>query len=221
LYLPVFLPAKILYADILARTKILTSRQVTNIFGNPRVEGIEVTDIDSGTSEVIECDTVIFTGNWIPENELARRGKVETLGPSQGPQIDSSFRTSQYGIFAAGNLLRGVERADVAALEGRRAARSMARFLENAEWSANRVPVQVEPPLDWICPNVTSDSATPGYRFQSKEFRHHVNLVILQSERLLHTEFFSRLPANVPLNLTSKWTDQVDKSGEPVRILLR
>ena len=221
LYLPIFLPAKILYADILARTKILTSRQVTNIFGNKRVEGIEVTAIDSGTSEVIECDTVIFTGNWIPENELGRRGDVETLKPSLGPQVDSMFRTSQYGIFAAGNLLRGVERADVAALEGRRAAHSISRFLENAKWSANRVPVQVEPPLDWICPNVISDSAPPVYRFQSREFRYNLKLVIYQGERMLHTEYFSRLPANIPLKLTSKWSDQVNQSGEPVRILLK
>ena len=220
LYLPIFLPAKILYADILARTKILTSRQVTNIFGHKRVEGIEVTNRDSGMTETIECDTVIFTGNWIPENELARRGSVETLRPSQGPQIDPSFRTSQYGIFAAGNLLRGVERADVAALEGRRAAHSIARFLENAQWSESRIPIQVEAPLDWICPNVISNSAAPAYRFQSKEFRHRVKLGIYQGERLLHTQYFSRLPANVPLKLMSKWSDQVNQSGELVRILL-
>ncbi len=33
LYLPVFLPAKILYADILARASILTNTRVSNIYG--------------------------------------------------------------------------------------------------------------------------------------------------------------------------------------------
>ena len=220
LYLPIFLPAKILYADILARTPILTKKRVTNILGYKRVEGIEIMDIDSGTTEVIECDTVVFTGNWIPENELARRGNVETSKPSLGPQVDSLFRTSQYGVFAAGNVLRGVETADWAALEGRRAAGSIARFLENAEWPANRIPVQLEAPLDWICPNVISDSTPTEFRFRSREFRNHVKLGIYQGERLLHAEHFSRLLANVSVNLTSKWSDQVDRLGEAVRIVL-
>jgi L-2-hydroxyglutarate oxidase LhgO len=220
LYMPIFLPAKILYADLLARTPILTNKVVTNILGKPRVEGIEITDINSGRSEIIDCDTVIFTGNWIPENELARRGNVETLRPSLGPQVDSAFRTSQPGVFAAGNLLRGVERADWAALEGRSAARSIVRFLENAKWPATRIPVQVEAPLEWIYPNVITESRPTAYRFQSKEFRNHVKLGIYQGERLLYTEHFSRLLANVPMNLASKWSDQVDLTGEAVRIVL-
>ena len=220
LYLPIFLPAKVLYADILARTHILTNKRVTNILGRQRVEGIEITYLASGKAEIIECDTVVFTGDWIPENELARRGDVETIKPSLGPQVDSQFRTSQHGVFAAGNLLRGVETADWAALEGRNAARSIARFLENAEWPASRIQIRVEAPLEWICPNVITDSAPAAYRIQFKEFRNHVKLGIYQGERLLHTERFSRLVANAPMNLTSRWNERVDRSGAPVRILL-
>ncbi|HXQ34491.1 MAG TPA: FAD-dependent oxidoreductase, partial [Anaerolineales bacterium] len=98
LYMPIFLPAKILYTDILARVPILTNKCVTNILGDKRVEGIEITDTDSGISEMIDCDTVVFSGNWIPENELARRGNVETFKPFLGPQVDSVFRTSQHGV---------------------------------------------------------------------------------------------------------------------------
>lgn len=220
LYLPIFLPAKILYADFLARAPILTNKRVTNIFGRQRVEGIEVTDLHSGKTEVIECDTVIFTGDWIPENELARRGDVETIKSSLGPQVDPLFRTSQHGVFAAGNLLRGVETADWAALEGRSAARSIAQFLENAEWPVNRIGVRVEPPLEWICPNVITESAPAAYRIQSKEFRNHVKLGIYQGERLLYAERFSRLKANAPMNLTSRWGQRVDRSGVPVKIVL-
>jgi len=218
LYMPIFLPAKILYADVLARAKVLTDARLTNIFGRERVEGIEVRQF--GKLSYIECDTVVFTGDWIPENELARRGEVETLKPSLGPQVDSLFRTSQVGVFAAGNLLRGVETADWAALEGRGAARSIARFLENAQWSASRLGVRVEAPLEWICPNVITESVPDAFRFQSKEFRNHVKLEIHQGERLIHAEHFSRLIANAPMNLTSKWASQVNRSGEAVRIVV-
>jgi glycerol-3-phosphate dehydrogenase len=222
LYLPIFLPAKVFYADILARAPILTNKRVTNILGRQRVEGIEVTDLASGNKEIIECDTVVFTGDWIPENELARRGEVDTLKPSLGPQVDSFFRTSQAGVFAAGNLLRGVETADWAALEGRSAARSMARYLENAQWSVSRLEVQCEAPIGWICPNVLSPNASvEGFRFWSKEFRKNATLQLKQGKRVLYERKIGFLKANVALGLNSDWVEKVEMAGEPVKLVIQ
>lgn len=222
LYLPVFLPAKILYADILAHAPILTNKRVTNILGRPRVEAIEITDIHSGKVEIIECDTVVFTGDWVPENELARSGDVATGNPSLGPQVDDWFRTSQYGIFAAGNLLRGVETADWAALEGRRAAHSIARFLDQAEWPVNRVEIQAEPPVAWICPNVIiPSSGVNQFRFRSHEFRAHAYLQVEQGGHVLYQKRISHLKANTSLNLSSNWVEKVDFAGESIKLVLQ
>jgi L-2-hydroxyglutarate oxidase LhgO len=219
LYLPVFLPAKILFADLLARAPILTNQCVTNIFGPQRVEGIELTDLDSGRTRLIPCDTIVFTGDWIPENELARKVNVTGGKPALGPQIDSRFRTSQPGIFAAGNLLRGVETADWAALEGRRAAHSIVRFLENSEWNGSRLEVHPEPPLDWICPNVLSPDALPSrFRIRSHEFREHITLKVIQGQRVLYRQEFRRLLANTSINLSGEWAKRVDFSSEPLRV---
>jgi len=186
------------------------------------VEGIEITDLQSGKVEIIECDTVVFTGDWAPENELARSGDVATGNPSQGPQVDDWFHTSQYGIFAAGNLLRGVETADWAALEGRRAARSIARFLDKAEWPVNRVEIRVEAPLAWICPNViTSESGNEHFYFRSNEFREHAHLQVKQGGHVLYQKHFSRLKANTSLGLRSDWVRKVDYAGESVRLVMQ
>jgi L-2-hydroxyglutarate oxidase LhgO len=220
LYLPVFLPAKILFADLLARTPILTNKRVTNISGRQRVEGIEITDLDSGKTELIECDMVVFTGDWIPENELARKADL-TGKPALGPQVDAHFRTLQPGIFAAGNLLRGVETADWAALEGRRAARSIARYLQDAVWSEYRVGIHAESPLDWIYPSVLSPDATPSrFRLRSSEFRHHGTLEVIQGQRVLYRQKFRRLLANTSVGLSGDWTERVDFSGEPLQIVV-
>lgn len=220
LYLPIFLPAKVLYADILARTKILMDMRVTNIHGKERVEGIEVEQF--GKLSYIECDTVIFTGDWVPENELARRGEVETSKPWMGPQVDGAFRASQMGVFAAGNLLRGVETADWAAMEGRAAARSIARWLEKAEWSATRLPVEVEAPVSWICPNVLSpDVRVDGFRFWSKEFRRNVRLQLKQGTRVLYEKRVGWLKANVALSLSSEWVEKVNYAGEAIQLVIQ
>lgn len=221
-YLPLFLPAKILYADLLARSPVLTNSRVSNIFGRQRVEGIEVTDLASGRTRTIECDTVIFTGDWIPENELARRGNVRTEKPSLGPQVDSLYRTSRAAVFAAGNLLRGVETADWAALEGRAAARSVARYLENPTWNGSRLEVHCEPPLAWICPNILSpDAGVNGFRFRSSEFRQNAQLQLTQGGRVLYHRKSGRLKANTSLALSGEWIEKVDFSGEPVKLVVQ
>lgn len=115
-------------ADIISRTPIITNTQISNIFGQKRVEGIELTHKD-GQKKLVECDTVIFTGNWIPEHELARLGGLEIDPRTKGPVIDKNFQSSVEGVFVAGNLLRGVETADRCALEGQQAARAIANFI--------------------------------------------------------------------------------------------
>ena len=115
-------------ADIISRTPILTNARISNIFGQKRVEGIELTHKD-GSKRLVECDTVIFTGNWIPEHELARLGGLEIDPRTKGPVIDNDFKSSVEGVFVAGNLLRGVETADRCALEGQQAARAIRKYL--------------------------------------------------------------------------------------------
>ncbi|HSL28958.1 MAG TPA: FAD-dependent oxidoreductase [Anaerolineales bacterium] len=219
LYLPIFLPAKMLFADILARAPILTNTRVSDILGHQRVEGIELTDLDSGRTRLIECDTIVFTGDWIPENELARKASVKTGKPEFGPQIDARFRTSQPGIFAAGNLLRGVETADWAALEGRSAARSIARFLDDVGWNECRLDVHAGPPLSWVYPNVLSPDALPNrLRIRSYEFRDHTILKVMQGGRLLHSQKFRRLLANTSIDLPGDWIRRVDFSDGALKI---
>src|SRR6266508_4410299 len=109
-YLP-YLPMKWAVADFLMRTPIITKTRVSNIFGHQRVDGIELTH-ENGQTEIVDCDVVIFTGDWIPEREMARLGGLTIDQGTRGPKVDMEFRSSVKGVFAAGNLLRGVATAN-------------------------------------------------------------------------------------------------------------
>jgi glycerol-3-phosphate dehydrogenase len=116
--------------DILRLTPLITNARVTNIFGHRQVEGIEVTRANK--TEIIECDSVVFTGNWISENEMARLGGLNIDPQTKAPKIDSAFRSSVENVFVAGNLLRGgksVFTADQCAIEGAVAGKSIAKLL--------------------------------------------------------------------------------------------
>ena len=219
IYFP-YLPMKWWLADILTRTKIKTTMKVINISGKTRVEGIEIRNLESGEIEKLECDALIFTGDWIPEHEMARLGGLVIDPGTRGVQVDSEFRSSVKGVFAAGNLLHGVATADHCALEGQRAAWSIARYLENAGWPASRLEVGVEAPLKFIYPNVIASQVPSYFQFQSREFLNHVQLRISQGERILYRQDFSRVIVNEFIRLRGDWVQRVDPSGAVLKATL-
>jgi len=102
------------------------SMQTTGLFGNDRVEGIEITPLENGLlmqdkSFRIDCDTVLLSVGLVPENELSRAAGVELNTVTNGPLVDSSLMTNIGGVFACGNVLHVHDLADWVCEESRRA----------------------------------------------------------------------------------------------------
>jgi NADPH-dependent 2,4-dienoyl-CoA reductase/sulfur reductase-like enzyme len=223
IYLP-YLPAKWLFADWLTRTPLRTETRIARIVGKGRVEGVEVVDLASGRTDTLACDTVVFSGDWIPEHELARLGGL-TLDPgTRGPQVDAAFRTSRRGVFAAGNLVHGAETADVSALEGRRAARQIAEFLRTAAWPEGGLELQASAPIEWVFPNrINTGGSGPlpsRFGFRVREFRQDARVAIYQDERHLHVQNFGHLRPQATVRLGAGWLTAVNAEGGPVRMVL-
>jgi thioredoxin reductase len=223
IYLP-YLPFKWYAADLLTRTPIVSRARVSRILGQRRVEAVEITYLDSGRSEVVACDTVVFTGDWIPEHELARRGGMLLDPATRGPLVDTGLRTSAQGVFAAGNLLRGAETADIAALEGRRAAWHIRDFLEHGAWAGAPLPLQVSAPISWVSPGAipaSRDRPPLGYfLFRVSEFCRDILLRVCQGQRVLYQQRFRRLKPNQSIRLSSAWLAVVDPQGAALRLVM-
>jgi len=110
------------------------SSQTTGIFGNDRVEGIEVTPMENGIlvpskSFRIDCDTVLLSVGLVPENELSRAAGIELNAVTNGPLVDSSLMTNAEGVFACGNVLHVHDLVDWVCEESRRAGLFAAEWL--------------------------------------------------------------------------------------------
>lgn len=203
------------------RVPIFTGTRVTRIAGARRVEGVEVTRRDGRTVERIACDTVVFTGDWIPDHELARRGDVDMDAGTRAPRVDGALRTSRRGVFAAGNLLHAAEAADVAALGGRHAAAMIAEFLTTDHWPVHPpVPVVCQPPLLWASPSAV-DPTTPlsprdVFVLRTSRFAQHVLLTATQGQNVLWQKRFRALIPNRSITASARWTAAVDPDGPPV-----
>ncbi|MFK4546943.1 thioredoxin reductase [Streptomyces tendae] len=219
-------PARSLHARLRHRTPVLTGTTVTELLGRGRLSGVRVRHRD-GRTATLPCDTVVFTGDFVPEHELARRGGL-TLDPgTRGPAVDGALRTSRPGVFAVGSVLHAVESAATAAREGAHAATAVRDWLTDGtgpaptdpDWPGG-VPLVAEPPLLRIAPNRVAPADRLPYLLRTAVPLPRPVLHVTQDGRPLHRER-SRLTTAVPhrpLTLTARWTHLVDPDGGPVHV---
>jgi thioredoxin reductase len=137
---------------------VRTGVRVTRIIGRGRVSGVEFEDA-AGRREIVACDTVVLSGDWIPDHELFRLAGADMDARTKGPQVDASLRTSIPGVFAIGNVVHPVDTADVAAIDGRHVVAAVRAYLGGAATTADGVSVDVEAPLRWVAPSRYQPSA--------------------------------------------------------------
>ena len=104
---------------------VLTSTSVEDIVAKDGRLSQIVVQSDGGSLRAIDCDGLVLTGAFRPESGLARMCGLAIDPATGGPVVDQSGRTSWPDIFAAGNLLRGIETAGHCWAEGRAIARAM------------------------------------------------------------------------------------------------
>ncbi|MGW7518976.1 NAD(P)/FAD-dependent oxidoreductase [Streptomyces sp. NPDC054796] len=158
----------------LLRVPVATRTRVTRVIGRGRLSAVEIEHTGSGARRTVDCDTLVLTGDWIPDHELAREAGLDLDPGTKGPLVDTALRTSRPGVFAAGNVLHPVDTADVAALDGRHAADRVTEWLAGAEggpWDGDGdassgntgVPVLADAPFRWVAPGLLrpGDPAPP------------------------------------------------------------
>ncbi|MFT4108250.1 NAD(P)/FAD-dependent oxidoreductase, partial [Propionicimonas sp.] len=168
---------------------VAAATTVERVIGKGRVEGVEVLDHATGRTRVVACDCVVFTADWIPDNELAVQLGLELQPRSLAPLVDTALRTGLPGVFAAGNLLHPVDTADNAALDGRHVAASVRAWLAGREQPPSGVQLRARAPLTWIAPGVVrpGDPAPVGRRLSAwtSEYRRFPTLEASQDGRVV------------------------------------
>jgi thioredoxin reductase len=212
-------PARAHDARIRQRIPLLTDTTVTELLGQGRLSGVRVRHRDGRTAQ-LPCDTVVFTGDFVPDHELARRGGLVLDPGTRGPAVDGALHTSRPGVFAAGSVLHAVESAATATREGVRVAAAVLEAFAGAERPRTTVPLFVDPPLRWIAPNRVAPGDDHPYVLRTSALLHRPVLRVVQDGRLLHQERLRTAVPNRTLTLTAGWTGSVDGKGGPVRVAL-
>jgi thioredoxin reductase len=168
---------------------VWTETAVTGVTGRERVDGVLVRGPD-GTERTVGADVVVFTGDFIPDNELTRLAHVSMDPGTKGPACDVDGVTSAPGVFAAGNLVHPAETADVAARRATSVGRAAAAWLRDGDRHRTgpaAVRLRVADPLLWVAPNlaVPGRAGTEPLLVRTQVFLDHPRLDVTQRGRLL------------------------------------
>lgn len=152
------------------------------------------------------------TTNWRAPHGLP-------LSPgTRGPATDGAFRTAEPGVFAVGNVLRGVEPAPVAAAEGRDVATSVRERLDGGPWPVTGVPVVTEGPLRWVSPGLLGPVAVPLLVRPERPLVRPVLTVAQGGSALRRERLSGSLAPWRSVRLPAHWTSGVDPERGPVVI---
>lgn len=152
-----------LAARLLLGVPVLTGHVIAAINADPadaqRLASVTLRGPGNRQRE-LGCDAVIFTGGFVPEASLLP-GTGPWIDPaSGGPAVDQCWRLAEPRVFAAGNVLRGVETAGWSAAEGRAAGHTIADDLFGVgPPPSRRVPVVATGAVKLVTPAAI---AVPG-----------------------------------------------------------
>lgn len=204
---------------------VATNTTVTRVIGKGRVTGVEVLDTTTGQTRIVACDTVVFTADWIPDNELAAQLGLSLQPHSLAPLVDAALRTELPGVFAAGNLLHPVDTADNAALDGRQVAASVRSWLADRSEPSGGVRVEPAGELLWVAPGLVRPGAPQPVRGRLvswvSAYRRFPTVVARQNGRVIGTVRtpWPAAPGRI-FRIPNRILAGVDPSGSPVQLTL-
>ncbi len=143
------------------RIPVLPRTRLVRINGRDRVESVLLEHADTRVRRLVPCDTVVMTGDWIPDHELVRLAGLGLDHATLGPVVDTALRTTAPGVFAVGNLVHPVDTADGAALDGRHVASAVLAHLEGVPPPSAGVRLTAAAPFRWVTPQRVAVGVAP------------------------------------------------------------
>ena len=147
--------------------------RVVEVLGQQRVSGVNVCDINTGKTRTLECDGLLFSGQFIAESSLMRSSHLQTNPQTGNPVIDQYGRCSDLDFFATGNMTHPVETAGVCWSDGVQTAHYVYASLSGSLGRQDqRLKIDLaSSQIKYIVPQMLSLPADPAQQAGMKQIR--------------------------------------------------
>ncbi len=195
------------------------SHTVTNIFGNKRVESVEISPIDrqfnpqTEKSFTHDCDTLLLSVGLIPENELSIKAGVQIDPVTRGPVVDARLMTNVQGIFACGNVLHVHDLADWVSKEAEYCGIQAAKYVRGETGVEKVVSVEIGNLVRYALPSKVIPGERTMLSLRPLAPAEDVTLLVTAGEEVLYKRRCRRiLPGEmlrVPVTVTSGEAERI------------
>ena len=165
------------------------SHVISKIYGNDRVEGVDVSPIINGELDYsktfhIECDTLLLSVGLIPDNELSKKVGVRLNPETNGPYVDGFLMTDAKGIFACGNVLHVHDLVDYVTEESKRCGFFISEYLKN-KYIENQYDTRAGANIKYVVPNKYIPERENRFYMRSMVVKNNAKLIIKKGSRIL------------------------------------
>ena len=109
---------------------VIMNYRIVEVFGDERITGVKLQNINNGEKTSIECDSLILSVQYYPEMDLTRKLKLEVNPLTLGPKVED-YETSLDGVFACGNLIHGIKALKEENVDGIEAGKKVSEYIKN------------------------------------------------------------------------------------------
>lgn len=202
------------------------STTVTNVYGEKRVEAVEVCKVDKNmnpipeTARRIECDALILSVGLLPENEVAQMLGVHLDPATKGAVVDQTLMTNVPGVFSCGNALHVNDLVDYVSRSGEDAGKSAAEYCKNLSTTSKKIPVEYDKSkFLYVVPqhySIDYDASMTIYFRARSEFKNQRVCVRSGNVELINKKFRNLTPSEMEV-LTLK---EINAVGEKITITM-
>ncbi|MGH4119576.1 NAD(P)/FAD-dependent oxidoreductase [Clostridium sp.] len=178
------------------------STTITRIFGDDRVDAVEVAKVDEkmqpikGTEEIIKCDGVILSVGLIPENEIAEMLGIKFDNATKGPVVDQNFMTTVEGVFSCGNALHVNDLVDYVSESGKLAGENAGEYVNGTPFRKFIDVKMVGSDFLYVVPqliDVNSENKSAVLYFRSRDVRDNMTVTIKSEQNILFAKKYMKL----------------------------
>jgi NADPH-dependent 2,4-dienoyl-CoA reductase/sulfur reductase-like enzyme len=173
------------------------SHIVSAIYGDERVEGVDITPLAAGNPDQsksvhVACDTILRSVGLVPDNLLSKKIGVDINPETNGPFVDAGLMTCRRGVFACGNVLHVHDLVDFASEESSRCGEHVSEYLRGGQRESQYRCV-AGPNVRYLIPNRYYTGRSNTFYLRSLIVKNQVTL----TARLNGEEIFSKKIAHV------------------------
>ena len=201
-------------SEYLLKVPVHTGSKLLSI----NTEDKEVTSVTiskNGSEETIACNSVIFSGGFVPESSLLQKYLPDFDTRNYSLPITQHFQTADKRYFLAGNVIRGALTAFNCYFEGKEAGKQIHASLQ-ADQSPSTIAIQADPAIEWLYPSLLDIAKEPKHLTRIR-FAHPTQgllRVMLNGKEVMR----QNINAKPHLKITVDWFNRPVKAGDTLEL---